>query len=464
MATTNEPETNEPTEPESVAELSTTVSELPSETSIDTRETRAGSGTPDVPPTPTEPGVVHASEALQALRNGETLQNVQIKGRLHLTGTFEHPVRFVNVEVKNLSIERAEFAGEVVFQDCRVHRPIIQRKTVFQSGLAIRASDVAKLKFRDVKVHGKVECQNARFHGKTEVLKTRFFGPVNFWEARFHGWVDFIMCRFDDKADFRSLGAEEGFTFRHCQFAADALFRGATVNKKFEFNGSRFDGLLDLSKAKLHDFVYLEQIEQGEGNRLAFWNAVADRIQVRPEQIEGRMASEYDNDHTRAMCEYGLLKRNFESLHRHEEEDWAFYRFKVNERRSKPRSWWRPWSKFSQLFEWLVLDLGCRYGTSPFRTIGAAAVFIVAFSLVYMAGVSMLPMESGKIPCSGEPTALGNRIVIGLVTSVSAFTDGLGSLRETAKGWMNLFLVAESLLGTLIWGLFIVAFSRKVIR
>jgi hypothetical protein len=29
---------------------------------------------------------------------------------------------------------------------------------------------------------------------------------------------------------------------------------------------------------------------------------------------------------------------------------------------------------------------------------------------------------------------------------------------------MNLFLVAESLLGTLVWGLFIVAFSRKVIR
>ena len=158
------------------------------------------------------------------------------------------------------------------------------------------------------------------------------------------------------------------------------------------------------------------------------------------------------------------MKRNFEALHRHEEEDWAFYHFKVNERRSKPRTWARPWSKMSQAFEWLVLDLGCRYGTSPFRTVAAAAVMIVAFSLVYMMGVTLLPLEAGKVPFDGEPTTLANRVVIGLVTSVSAFTDGLGSLRETAKGWMNLFLVAESLLGTLVWGLFIVAFSRKVIR
>ena len=33
------------------------------------------------------------------------------------------------------------------------------------------------------------------------------------------------------------------------------------------------------------------------------------------------------------MQEYGLLKRVFEGLHRYEQEDWAFYRFKVNQRR-----------------------------------------------------------------------------------------------------------------------------------
>ena len=100
--------------------------------------------------------------------------------------------------------------------------------------------------------------------------------------------------------------------------------------------------MLDFSKAKLHDFVYLEAIEQGESQRFAFTNALAERILVRPEQLVGRLASEAAGDHAQAMQEYGLLKRIFEGLHRYEEEDWAFYRFKVNQRLGKARSWRRP--------------------------------------------------------------------------------------------------------------------------
>ena len=42
------------------------------------------------------------------------------------------------------------------------------------------------------------------------------------------------------------------------------------------------DMLLDLGKAKLPDFVYLEGIEQGERQRFAFRNAVAERILIQP--------------------------------------------------------------------------------------------------------------------------------------------------------------------------------------
>ncbi|WP_152052125.1 pentapeptide repeat-containing protein [Tautonia marina] len=407
---------------------------------------------------------LRADEAEQKIRDGVPINHAVIVGRLRLRGTFEKAVRLQNVEIPNLIIDGAVFAEEVVFRSCRLNRPIIQRKTRFDGGLSMQGSELLRAKFDDVKIQGKANFQSVRFRSKLDILRVRFFEAVNFWEARFDGWVDFKMCRFDGLADFRSICADEGFSIRTCHFAGDFLVRGASVAKKFEFNDSVFEGMIDFSKAKLNDYVYLESITLGDGARFAFWNAVAERVQIRPEQLEGRIASECENDHAKAMCEYGLLKRNYEALHRHEEEDWAFYHFKVNERRSKPRAWTRPWSKLSQAFEWLVLDLGCRYGTSPFRTVAAAAVMIVAFSLVYMMGVTLLPLEAGKIPFDGEPTTLANRVVIGLVTSVSAFTDGLGSLRETAKGWMNLFLVAESLLGTLVWGLFIVAFSRKVIR
>lgn len=406
-----------------------------------------------------------ADEAERMLRAGREVKDARIVGRLRLRGEFDKPVRLSHVEASSLLIEDATFASEVALVACRLARPIFQRKVVFGAGLSLEGSELSKLtKIDNVEIRGRFNARKAKFAGKLVAIKTRFAGPADFWEATFDDWANFKACRFEDSADFRSICAEEGFQFQGCHAAADFLFRGASVSKKAEFNGSTFEGLIDLSKAKLHDFAYLESISIGPEARFAFWNAVAERIQIRPEQVEGRLASELDGDHARAASEYGLLKRNFEALHRHEEEDWAFYRFKVNERRSRPRSWLRPWSKLSQGFEWLVLDLGCQYGTSPFRTVAAALVMIAAFSLVYMIGVDLLPMGEGHLPFDGPPTTPANRVVIGLVTSVSAFTDGLGSLRETARGWMNLFLVAESLLGTLVWGLFIVAFSRKVIR
>jgi len=41
------------------------------------------------------------------------------------------------------------------------------------------------------------------------------------------------------------------------------------------------------------------------------------------------------------------------------------------------------------------------------------------------------------------------------------FTSGLSGIRDAAKGWMNIPLIVEAFLGTLLWGLFIVAFSRR---
>ena len=57
-----------------------------------------------------------------------------------------------------------------------------------------------------------------------------------------------------------------------------------------------------------------------------------------------------------------------------------------------------------------------------------------------------------------------NQAGVSLFISLAAFTSGFGDLREVAIGWMNIPLMTEALLGTLMWGLFVVAFGRKVIR
>ncbi|MGP0062496.1 MAG: hypothetical protein ACLQGP_02685 [Isosphaeraceae bacterium] len=403
-----------------------------------------------------------AAEALEKLRRGETIQNVRID-RLVLKGEFPRPVRLIHVVLVRPTLERARFLDEVELGSCTIERLRTAGRSTFAKGWDLRGSTLVHPLIRSVTVAGPWRCDNIKAKGRMLVFDSSFEGPVRFWEARLGGWVEFRGVHFAEAADFRSLHAEEGFLLGKCRFDKDFLFRGSTVNKKWEADSTRFDGLLDLSKAKLHDFVYLESIHQGPEQRFAFHNTVAERLLLRTDQLEGRLASERAGHYAEAMAEYGLLKRVFEGLHRYDQEDWAFYRFKVNQRRCRAHSWRRPWSELARFFDWLLLDRGCGYGTSPLRAVVAALVMILVFAMVYMIGVNSMHVDHA--PFDGPADSIPNRIMIGLTTSVAAFTSGFGDLRDVARGGlMNVFLIVESLLGTLLWGLFIVAFSRKVIR
>lgn len=420
--------------------------------SLEAAESAAAPAKPTIP----------AALALEQIKRGETLEGVRIVG-LKLKGPFGLPVRMRGVTLVDLVIDRATFAEEVAFEHCTLDRPRINRKSEFAKGLTLTGSTLNRALLRAMTVRGPLRCDSVRCRGKLLFESCHFEGRVRFWEASFLGWVEFKNCEFTDEADFRSFHADQGFVVTRCRFHSAVLFRGATVHKKWEADHTRFDALVDFSKAKLHDFVYLESIEQGEAQRFAFTNALAERILVRPDQLSGRIASEEARDHAQALQEYGLLKRNFEGLHRYDDEDWAFYRFKVNQRRSRSRSWRQPWTKLAQCADWLLLDHGCGYGTNPLRAVRAAALIMLGFALIYIAGSEWLYVENLPFRHS-PPTSLANRVMIGTLTSVSAFISGFGDIRGAAQGWMNIPLIAESLLGTLLWGLFIVAFSRKVIR
>lgn len=404
-----------------------------------------------------------ASDAVRLIREGKPIQNVLIRG-LRLRGEFELPVEFKHVTLLRPNIDGAHFKQSVTFAGCRVDNLRIGRKSVFEQGLVLSGSTLRRARLHDFTVRGPMRCDNANTLGALQVSHARFEGIVRLWECRMGGWVEFRECVFCAEADFRSFHAEAGVSFEKCHFTCDMLLRGAAVAKKLDCASSQFDALLDLSKAKLHDFAYLENIVQGPKQQFALLNAVAERILIRPDQIAGRLASESSRDFVTAMQEYGLLKRIFQNLHRYEEEDWAFYQFKINQRRSHHRSWLRPWSKLAQLANWVLLDLGCGYGTNPVRAVLAATMITLGFAGLYMIGIGDFHMEHA--PLSTQSThSVPNRMLFALLTSVSVFTSGLsGDLVNRAGGWMYLPLVSEAILGTLLWGLFVVAFSRKVIR
>lgn len=403
-----------------------------------------------------------ADEALESLRRGHTIARVFIN-ELVISEELSKQLTFREVYIKQLTIKHATFAQNVSFLGCHLYRTQVEGST-FEAGLSLKRTQAHLFHLFSCEIKGGLNAESFKGRSKIIFAKSVIHKRARFWEAQLDDWASFEEVTFKDRFDFRSVECKAGLTLHRCHFESDALFRGAHIALKLEANESRFEGLIDLSKAKLHDFVYLEDIEQGEGQRWAFWNTVSERILVRPEQVEGRLESEEQEDFTKAMREYGVLKRSYEHEHLYSYDDWAFYRFKVNERRARGATWSEPWTKLWELFDYLLLDWGCGYGTNPLRAVRAALVMVFVFAVVYTLGYDKLhPVD--QVPFSDLPKdALLNRFGVSLFLSVAAFTSGFGDLRDVAMDWMNIPLMTEALLGTLLWGLFIVAFGRKVVR
>ena len=407
---------------------------------------------------PTEPRVLTAEEAQQLLAEGKTIQNAVIKG-LQLQGDYQEPVRLQNVDLQRCKIQNANFKKGLFFQGSDLRRVQFVDKVVITGDLDLRGTTLNRVDILKTEITGGLRMDNSTVTAAMRVTNCKIHGEVKTWQARFVDWVEFRKTQFLGKADFRSFHADEGFVAVDCRFEGEFLFRGSTVTKKLEFSRSYFAARTDFSKAKFRDVAYLETIEQGPNQQFAFQNALFDRMLIRPEQIHGRLIAEQAGHHETAAEEYGLLKNNFQHLNRYDEEDWAFYRFKVNKRRALPL--YRPLTK---LCSFLFLDIGCGYGSRPFRAIATAAILIVLFAGVYVAGFQGFEDPSLPIPSLPEEH-IANRSLFGLMTSVSVFTAGFtGEQLRNAQGWILAPLAIEALMGTLLWGLFIVAFSRKVIR
>ena len=323
-------------------------------------------------------------EVLTLLRKGKPVERVYIP-YLKLNETFHKLLLLREVYIRNLSIEDAVFEKNLTMQACKIRRTYIEN-TVFHSSVSFKLSELYFFHMQKSKLHKGFNGESLQVESKFLFSNNVIQERVRFWEASFNDWIQFEDTIFHKRFDMRSSDCKAGLTIHRCHFHDDALFRGMHLAMKWEGNESTFEKKIDFSKAKLHDFVYLEDIIQGDEQTWAFWNTVSERILVTPTQVEGRLESEESGDASKAMREYGVLKRSYEHEHHYNYDDWAFYRFKVNERRSRNALWSRPWTKLVEFIDWLFLDWGCGYGTNPLRAVRASLAMILFFSIIYTLG------------------------------------------------------------------------------
>lgn len=193
-------------------------------------------------------------QVLEMLQKGTEIVNARVK-RLKFRGEIAYPVRFRNCVLLMPEFNGVTFKEAVTFAGCTIDRPQTQRKIVFEKYLKLDGSIINKATFARMTLKGQLFASHTEFRGKIQFNDCVFEQRVSFWGAKFNAWSDFKNCQFQGESDFRSLHSEQGFVLTNCHFHENFLFRGSNVEKKFQADGCLFDKLLDLSKAKLHDFT-----------------------------------------------------------------------------------------------------------------------------------------------------------------------------------------------------------------
>ncbi|BBM88232.1 pentapeptide repeat-containing protein [Candidatus Uabimicrobium amorphum] len=404
-------------------------------------------------------------------------------------GTQSSSVDFSKCTFKhNLSLKNAAFVGEVTFNGSEfVNRACFDKAIFhqtaffrfckfnavcsFEEAQFVKQSYFVGCKFADVNFMNSEFEGAARFATETSISNcpedqnaTVFDGDANFANARFNKKALFQQVRFAKQAKFNNVYFGEQISFRNAQFAEDAVFSGAFCSLELDLRKINVAQELTLKGANINRRLNLAE---ASFDQISFYNMVTDVIAIVPQQIDGKLRGDkHDNnsmDVERTSQEYLALKKSFSIQGMHDEEDWAYWKFRRNKRHHssiKAKQNKNIFVLAKNTFEKILIDYGSNYGTHPFRITFLAGFLIAAFGTFYWMFPDQLILEGDEITKGQHPT-LSQCIYF----SVMAFTTmGFGDIHPDFYGWLKAVVAFEALVGIITMTLFVGTYARKIVR
>jgi hypothetical protein len=260
-------------------------------------------------------------------------------------------------------------------------------------------------------------------------------GDVSFYNSSFHS-ISLKSCHLDHYVDLRL--AKAGLLD-----ISDTIVRDIIDIEPYDFPVEI--KTLDMSGMRLLGKLYID------------WrhNKCSEAIQNQ-EGTNLRQKSE----------QFRILKENFSSTGKYEDEDEAYIMFK----RYEAKSWLTEQQEKGGIaklashipngFQWLVFDKIGLYATSPGRVLLSVVVFWFFFGLVYFF-IDLLGL--GKtISAVGNPDNLSKFLQSFYHSAITFFTIGYGDVYPL--GFSRIVSGLEGFMGVFMMSYFTVAFVRKVLR
>jgi uncharacterized protein YjbI with pentapeptide repeats len=417
-----------------------------------------------------------ADEVKHKLKNGEAVEGVTLERITLAKSKFTGPVILTECQIEHLDLNGSTFQGEVILRRCKI-RTLILSGSTFEKICDLKKSTVHRIRCQEATFQG-------GFHGSEATLagsfhKSIFVGKADFGWSRIHGDATFTEVQFQSEADFRNARIEGNGIFEkaHCRGAAlfcDSVIEGdlrlrnsvwerelnlsrSQVKLGVDMTAASLGGVTDMRDMTVGRTINLNRLQLGPQQGFRFMGLVASTMDMQRKTVEGHVHPEQEKKYWFATDEYGFLRVMFQKIHRYEDEDWAYFQYKRMERKSKPLGW-NPLRWLIRGCNYLFLDLGCGYGTRPFRTLLACALMVIFFAFLYL-GLAI--DHSIPVRNFGFSTEI-NQVIQAFDYSLTAFSGSYSELPFEGGG--RILAMIEYMLGVVFLGLFVVALSRKVIR
>ena len=367
---------------------------------------------------------------------------------------------------------------------------------------------------------------NLAFKGITVFSNVTFEGEIKFWSITFETKVEFRRVVFKKDAefigiifkgltDFRDVTFERNIDFERVTFKEDAKFDDSTFQRNLSFKYANLSpvkklnlrakkkGILSFEYASLEN-VYLN-LYLNKGTLIDFTNSLLRNTKIERGQIENHILQEDKEEFSQAREIYLLLKNNFHSIGRYDDESWAYIKERDMEKMSKSfysllnkykkhslfkkifkegnllkrviikLKIFRKWLFSKKAIEWFnlsVSDFIFQYGENPWRVIRFAFIIIFLFAIILnFSGIVNSDRTNLIIEIIKENQGDGYTIrylgpVLGsflncLYFSVVTFTTlGYGDF-QPAVGLSRFFVSLESIIGAITMALFVYTYARR---
>lgn len=156
--------------------------------------------------------------------------------------------------------------------------------------------------------------------------------------------ANFILAEFQGYARFSGREFEGGAGFWNTEFQGTAYFDNAEFRGGAHFSRTKFQGAADFGYAEFHSLasflgaslenISLTPLNLKKDAFIYFAGARLRNTEMKREDIEGHIMEELARMFSGGEEVYLLLKNNFHSLGRYDDESWAFRKEKEMERKS----------------------------------------------------------------------------------------------------------------------------------